>query len=91
MALNIQPDLPWSESKHIHMLEWPSQNPDRSVTRIKKINSVHICSPSSLTDLELFRKQEWAKMSASRCAKLIETYPKRLAVVMAAKGGPTKY
>ncbi|CDQ99641.1 unnamed protein product, partial [Oncorhynchus mykiss] len=39
---------------------------------------VHKCSPSNLTELELFCKEEWEKMSVSRCAKLIETYPKRL-------------
>jgi hypothetical protein len=36
-------------------------------------------------------KEEWEKNSVSRCAKLIETYPKRLTAVIAAKGGATKY
>uniref|UniRef100_A0AAZ3QJC0 Uncharacterized protein n=1 Tax=Oncorhynchus tshawytscha TaxID=74940 RepID=A0AAZ3QJC0_ONCTS len=53
--------------------------------------AVHKCSPSNLTELELFCKEEWEKMSVSRCAKLIETYPKRLTAVIAAKGGATKY
>jgi hypothetical protein len=30
-------------------------------------------------------------MGMARCAKLIETYPKRLAAVIAAKGGSTNY
>ena len=33
--------------------------------------------------------EEWAKILVARCAKLIETYPKRLAAVIAAKGGYT--
>ena len=33
--------------------------------------------------------EEWAKISVARCAKVIETYPKRLAAVIAAKGGST--
>ncbi|MBN3311598.1 CNTP5 protein, partial [Atractosteus spatula] len=47
--------------------------------------AVHKRSPSNLTELELFCKEEWARISVSRCAKLIETYPKRLAAVIAAK------
>ena len=35
--------------------------------------------------------EEWAKIPVARCAKLIETYPKRLAAEIAAKGGSTKY
>uniref|UniRef100_A0AAZ1Y062 Uncharacterized protein n=1 Tax=Oreochromis aureus TaxID=47969 RepID=A0AAZ1Y062_OREAU len=53
--------------------------------------AVHKRCPSNLTELELFCKEEWARISVSRCAKLVETYPKRLAAVIAAKGGSTKY
>lgn len=38
----------------------------------------------------LFCKEEWANISGSRCVKLVETYPKRLATVTAAKGCLTK-
>jgi hypothetical protein len=31
------------------------------------------------------------KIPVARCAKLTETYPKRLATVIDAKGGSTKY
>ena len=76
------------------MLEWPSQsldpNPIENLWQDLKI-AVHRRSPSNLTELELICKEEWAKMSVYRCAKLIETYPKRLAAVIAAKGGSTKY
>ena len=41
--------------------------------------------------LEHFCLEEWAEIPVARCAKLIETYPKRLATVLAAKGGSTKY
>ncbi|KAI4898647.1 hypothetical protein NFI96_026008 [Prochilodus magdalenae] len=64
----------------------PNSNRE-SVERAK--TAVHKRSPSNLTELELFCKEEWAKISVSRCAKLMETYPKRL--VIAAKGGATKY
>jgi hypothetical protein len=43
-----------------------------------------------LKELEQFCL-EWAVIPVARCAKFIETYPKRLAAVIAAKGGCTKY
>jgi hypothetical protein len=44
-----------------------------------------------LKELEQFFFEEWAEIPVARCAKLIETYPKRIAAVIAAKGGSTKY
>ena len=41
--------------------------------------------------MEQFCLEEWAKIPVARCAKLIETYPKRLAAVTVAKGGATNY
>ena len=42
-----------------------------------------------MKELEQFFLEEWAKIPVARCNKLIETYPKRLAAVIAAKGGST--
>jgi hypothetical protein len=44
-----------------------------------------------LKELEQFCLEEWAKIPVAKCVKLMETYPKRLAAVLAAKGGSTKY
>ena len=44
-----------------------------------------------MKELEQFCLEEWAKIPVARCAKLIETFPQRLASVIAAKGGSTKY
>ena len=45
--------------------------------------AVHQWNPSNMMELEQFCLEEWAKIPVARCAKLIETYPKRLADVIA--------
>ena len=81
--------LEWFKRKHLNVLEWPSQSPDlnpiENLWYDLKI-SVHQRNPSNLKELEQFFLEEWAKIPVGRCAKLIETYPKRLAAVIAAKG-----
>jgi hypothetical protein len=86
--------LEWFTGKHLNVLEWPSQSPD-----LKPIENlwcdlkiaVHQWNPSNLRELEQFCHEEWAKLPVERCAKLIETYAKRLAALITAKGGSTKY
>ncbi|CAJ0958129.1 unnamed protein product [Ranitomeya imitator] len=42
-------------------------------------------------DLEQFAKEEWSKIPAEHCKKLIDGYRKRLVAVILAKGCATKY
>ena len=75
-------------------MEWPSQSPD--LNRIENLwcdlkIAVNQQNPSNLKELEQVCLEEWAKIPVAKCAKLIETYPKRLAALIAAKGGSTKY
>ena len=81
--------IEWFKGKYLNVLEWPSQSPDlhpiENLWYDLKI-AVHQRNPSNLKELEQFCLEEWAKNPVSRCAKLIETYPKRLS-----KDGSTKY
>ena len=47
--------------------------------------------PSNLRDLEQFAKEEWSKIPAEHCKKLIDGYRKRLFAVVLSKGCATKY
>lgn len=47
---------------------------------------VHRHPLCNLTEPELLYEVEWAKLSVGRCVKLVETYLKGLAVVIAVKG-----
>ena len=72
----------------------PSQSPDlnpiENLWYDLKI-AVHQPNLSNLKKLEQFCLEDWAKIPVARCAQLIETYPNRLAAVIAAKCGCTKY
>ena len=78
----------------MNVLEWPSQSPDQNpIENLWKdlTSAVHEQLPCKLTELQQFCKEEWAGIAQSRCAKLVETYSKRLMAAIQAKGGSTKY
>jgi len=62
----------------------PELNPIENLWKDLKI-AVHRRSPSNLTELEQICKEEWEKLPKSRCAKLMQTYPRRLKAVITAK------
>jgi hypothetical protein len=85
--------LEWFKGKHLNGTEWSSQSPDLNPIEnlwYDLIIDVHQRKPSNMKELEQFCLEEWAKIPVARCAKLMETYPKRLAAVVA-KCGSTKY
>jgi hypothetical protein len=82
----------WFKGKYLNVLEWPSQslNPIENLWYDLKI-AVHQRTPSNLKELQQFCLEEWAKFPVARCAKLVDTYSKRFAAVIAAKVDSTKY
>ena len=86
--------LEWLQNKNVKVLEWSSQSP--LLNRIENLwkdlkIAVHRPSPSNLTELEQICKEEWEKIPKSRCAKLIQTYPRGLEAVITDKDASTKY
>ena len=84
----------WLWEKSLNVLGWPSQSPDLNLIehlwRDLKI-VVQRRSPSNLTELERICREEWYKLPKYRCAKLVESYPRRLEAVIPAKGASTMY
>ena len=84
----------WLQNKNMKVLEWPSQIPDLNLIENLWKNlkiAVHPHSPSILTEFEQICKEECVKIPKSRCAKLKETYPRRLEALIAANDAYTKY
>ena len=86
--------MTWLWDKSLIVLEWPRQSPDmkpiQHPSRDLKI-AVQRHSPSNLTELERICREVWKKLPQYRCRKLVDSYPKILKAVLAAKGASTKY
>jgi len=48
-------------------------------------------SPTSLPDLTNALLEEWSKIPINTLLNLVESLPRRVEAVIAAKGGPTSY
>jgi hypothetical protein len=75
-------------------LEWLSQSLDlnliKHLWRELKI-AVQQRSSSNLTELERICREEWEKLPKYRCARLVESYPRRLKALIVAKDASAKY
>ena len=83
----------WIWDKSLNVLEWPSQSPDLNpnehLWRDLKI-AVQRHSPSNLTEIERICREECEELPKYRCDKLVASYPRRLLVVITAKGASTE-
>ncbi len=83
----------WLKKNKIKVLEWPNQSPDLNLIEMlwhDLKQSIHARKPSNVAELKQFCKEEWAKLHPQRYERLIDSYRKRLIVVVAAKGGTTQ-
>ena len=73
---------------------WPPQSPDLNpIEHVWDILGTKLDGkkPKSLKELEKKLKEEWVKISPIEVQKLLQSMPRRVAAVIAAKGGHTKY
>lgn len=84
----------WFHDNDINVMKWPSQSPDLNPIEnlwmeLKK--RVRARKPSNLKDLETFAKEEWSRIPADTCKKLVSNYKNRLEAVIKNKGYATDY
>jgi DDE superfamily endonuclease len=86
----------WFENNKVEVLEWPAQSPDlnpiESLWRhLKRQLAAYDTEPTSMHELWKRVEVEWYKVPVGTCIDLIESMPRRVAAVLKAKGGYTKY
>ena len=88
--------IAWFEQSGVEILgNWPGSSPDLNPIEncwaiVKK--RVAEMKPTSLLDLKSKIKLVWCtEITSEYCKNLIDSMPRRLAAVLAARGGPTKY
>jgi transposase len=78
----------------INLLDWPSQSPDLNPIEHlwanieRKLGARRCKKPQELKEKI---QQAWNEINPEETKKLVESMPKRIAEVIAARGGPTKY
>ena len=86
----------WLKDHKLHILDWPPQSPDlnpiENLWNILKYRLVKYEKPASgVIELWERAKEEWSRIPLEKCLELIDSMPKRIAEVIRAKGGHTRY
>jgi transposase len=84
----------WFLDQNVDVLEWPSQSPDLNpiehlwehLDRQIRLRSIH-----NKNELWEVLQDEWSKIPAEVCQKLVDSMTKRCQAVIKAKGYATKY
>ena len=84
----------WLKNEKINVLNWVPQSPD--LNPIENLwcslkQKIAARKPSNLLELKRHTKEEWENFDPSICKKLVESMPKRCALVIEAKGRHIKY
>lgn len=84
------------KSKKITCLDWPAQSPDLNPIEhlwgeLKRRLGRYEEHPKGVGELWERINDQWLKIPLSSCQNLIESMPRRIEAVVAAKGGNTRY
>ncbi len=77
----------WFNDHGVTVLDWPANSPDLNLVKRKMRGT----RPNNADDLKAAIKATWASITPEQCHGLIVSMPRRIAAVIHAKGGTTKY
>lgn len=86
----------WFLDNNILVIQWPAQSPDLNPIEhlwfhIKRKLQEYEIPPKGVHELWERVAKEWNEIPPEVCQRLIESMPRRVAAVIKAKGGHTKY
>jgi hypothetical protein len=86
----------WFVEIGVEELDWPPQSPDLNPIKhlwYESEGRLHARSnhPTSVPDLTNALVAEWKHVPASMFQHLVQSHPRRMEDMIAAKGGPTPY
>jgi len=86
----------WFKDNNVEVLDWPAQSPDLNPIEhlwqhLKQQLAIYETDPDSMHELWECVEAEWNKIPPQTCIDLITSMPRRVAAVLKAKGGYTKY
>jgi len=86
----------WLDDQEFRTMVGPAQSPDLNPLEhlwghLKRRLLEHEYPPKEMEELWRRIEEEWNKILAEVCQKLIESMPRRIEAVIKAKGGYTKY
>ena len=86
----------WFKDSGLKVLQWPAQSPDLNPIEnlwdhLKRKLAGYKKPPGGMLELWGRVEKEWGEIDAKVCQNLIESMPRRVAAVLRAKGGYTKY
>lgn len=88
--------MAWYGDNGVQRLDWPAQSPD--LNPIEHLwdeleRRLKGCPhrPTSVTELTCLLQAEWKKIPLAVVQRLVESMPRRVAAVIAARGGSTNY
>ena len=86
----------WFSDNNIIPIKWPAQSPDLNPIEhlwqyLKAKLQQYDTPPKGVHELWDRVVKEWTEIPLETCQKLIESMPRRIQIVLEAKGGYTKY